>query len=98
MYGEDADLLLGLAGSHEVDTAINLCENRVVSTHSDVLSRKKHRPALPNDDIAGLHDFAAEPLHSQSLRVAVAPVTGTAACFLVCYCICLLIREIKLKI
>src|ERR1700691_6110431 len=60
-------------------------EQRMVRPDPDVHARAIHGAALANQDIAGEHIFTAELLHTQTLRVRVAAVASTAACFFVCH-------------
>jgi hypothetical protein len=65
--GRNADLSLVLSGSHEVDSAVNFCEKRMVATHSDVRSGRKYSSALPHKDVTSPYRLASESLHTQSL-------------------------------
>ena len=50
-------------------------EQRVVAAQPDVNARVELRAALPNEDAAGLHDFAAVTLDAEHLRLGVSTVS-----------------------
>jgi hypothetical protein len=43
------------------------------------------RPALAHKDTARGNQLAAEPLHTQALRIAVTTVSGTSTAFFMCH-------------
>src|SRR5687767_71766 len=69
----------------ELDPAVLQREQRVVRAHADVVACAVRRAALAHQDVAGQHLLAAELLDAEPLRLGLAPVLGTAACFLVCH-------------
>src|SRR3954451_10567810 len=69
----------------ELDGAGGGREQRVVAAPADVEARMEVGAALPDEDLAGLDDLAAEPLHTQPLRVGVTPVAGGRGALLVCH-------------
>src|SRR4051812_34988102 len=73
------------APTTELHRAGRECEQRVVATPADVLARVEVRPALTDQDLAGVDLLAAEPLHTQALRVGVAPVPAGRRTLLVCH-------------
>src|SRR5262245_34496448 len=69
----------------ELDAARLEREQRVVGADAHVLARAVRRAALAHEDVAGEDFLAAELLHAEPLRLGLAAVLGTAACFLVCH-------------
>src|SRR5215472_468057 len=76
------------AGAVEGDLAADRREDGVILAYAGVGAGMKLGAALAQDDVARQHDLAAEALHAQALAGAVAPVAGTAACFLMCHGSC----------
>src|SRR5690606_19489357 len=60
-------------------------EQRVVSTAADVDTGVELGPALPDKDLAGVHDLAAEALDPKTLGVGVTTVAGAGCALLVCH-------------
>src|SRR3954449_2088587 len=60
-------------------------EQRVVAAAAHAETRVEVRAALPDDDLAGLHDLAAEALDAEPLGVGVAAVAGGRSALLVCH-------------
>ncbi len=60
-------------------------EKCVVAAAADVDAGMEVRAALPDDDLAGLDDLAAEALDAEALRVGVATVARGAGALLVCH-------------
>jgi hypothetical protein len=58
----------------ESDEAGRLGEEGVVLAQPDVQARSKSQAALTHEDRSARHEIAVEPLHAQSLRLAVAAV------------------------
>src|ERR1700683_5497711 len=77
-------MLVGTLDAH-LNNALGVPERRMVRPDPDIHARAIHGAALENQDITGEHIFTAELLHTQTLRVRVAAVAGTAACFFVCH-------------
>src|SRR5580700_3938401 len=76
---DDVDMLAVPRGG-EADLTLDDREDRVVLAHHDADAGIELRPALADDDVARHDRLAAEALHTQTLRVRVAPVprgTGT---------------------
>ena len=67
--------------SSNLTRAVDLGEERVVLAEPDVQARTEPAPALTHEDRSAGHDVAVEALDAEPLRVAVAPVTGTALSF-----------------
>ena len=65
----------------EFNGAGRKCEQRVVFAAADIGARVEVRSALADDDLAGADNLTAETLDAQTLRVAVASVSG-AGCTL----------------
>src|SRR5204862_898006 len=65
----------------EADVAVDQCENSVITTEADVLSRQKFRAALADDDVAGHDQLAAESFYTETLANAVAAVLDAALSF-----------------
>ena len=61
--------------------AVDLGEQRVVLAEPDVEAGTEPAAALAHEDRSAGHDVAVEPLDAEALRVAVAPVAGTALSF-----------------
>ena len=74
----DADELAETAAIAKYDDAGDLGEQRVVLAAADVLAGLVDGAALPHQDGAARHHFAAEGLHAQALGIGIAPVLGTA--------------------
>ena len=81
--GTDADHAAVRAVIGELHVARDLGEERVVLAAADVQARLEAAAALAHEDRAAGHEVAVEPLDAQPLRVAVAPVAGTALSFFV---------------
>src|SRR5450631_2556263 len=60
-------------------------EERVILADADVGAGMERRPALANQDRAGVHLLAAVCLEAEALRLGIAAVAGRPACFLVCH-------------
>ena len=60
-------------------------EQRVVLAAADAVARVELGAALPDDDLAGLDDLAAEALDAQALGVGVATVAGAGCALFVCH-------------
>src|SRR3712207_7203242 len=58
--------------------------NDTATTEIYTLSLHDALPILPDDDLAGLDDLAAEALHAEALGVRVATVAGRRCALLVC--------------
>ena len=59
----------------ELDTAIYLRKQGVVSSHTDVIAGMNLGATLAHDDIAGWHKLTAKTLDAEPLGIGVAPVT-----------------------
>src|SRR3712207_9126690 len=59
--------------------------NDTATTEIYTLSLHDALPILPDDDLAGLDDLAAEALHAEALGVRVATVAGRRCALLVCH-------------
>src|SRR3954453_12378079 len=69
----------------ELDGAGGGREQRVVAASADVEAGVEVGAALANENLAGVDDLAAEPLHTEPLRVGVTPVAGGRCALLVCH-------------
>jgi len=67
-----------LAVIFEADLAVRFRVEGVVLAQPDVEAGFESTPLLPHEDRSTGHDVAVVPLDAQALRVAVAPVAGTA--------------------
>src|SRR6185436_3316632 len=76
--GGDADESAGVALVFEIHNTGDLGEQRVVFADADIQTRLELRASLPDKNRAAADELAAEALHAQSLRIAVASVSGTA--------------------
>ena len=65
---------LAAALDTELDGARRRREQRVVATAADVDARMEVGAALADDDLAGLHDLATEPLDAESLGIGITTV------------------------
>ena len=65
-------------GAIESHLSVDQRENRVIATEPDVLAGQKLRPALPDDDVARDHGFAAKFFHAEPFADAVAAVLDAA--------------------
>src|SRR6476620_3697548 len=60
-------------------------EQRVVATAADPVAGVEVGAALPDNDLAGVHQLAAEPLDSQPLSIRVPTVARRGCALLVCH-------------
>src|SRR3954451_12446168 len=74
-----------LARLAKAQGSVALGEDRVVLADPRSGARAEARPALADDDHAGLHGLAVEQLDAEALRIRVAAVPGRAKTFLVCH-------------
>src|SRR5674536_24032 len=81
---DDADGLAATLGV-EQHRARREREQRVVATAADSVPRVEVRPALPNDDLAGLDHLPAVPLDAEALGVGVPAVPAGGRALLVCH-------------
>jgi hypothetical protein len=65
----------------ELDRPVDLREERIVFAETDVEPRAEPPPALPHEDRSTGDDVAVVAFDAEALRVAVAPVPGTALTF-----------------
>src|SRR5438067_3278902 len=72
----DADIFAAEAAVAECHAAVLKREQRVVLADSDIGAGIPAGTALTHDDVAGANRFAAELLHAEALRLAVAAVAG----------------------
>src|SRR5512143_4071262 len=90
-------LTSGFGSDHADDTALEAAfllefhltisgrEQRVVASTADVVAGMKLSAALTHDDVACEYCLTAELLQTQPLRMRIATVAGTTACFFVCH-------------
>src|SRR3954447_12987618 len=71
----DADRLAAAPVTEE-HVALGQREQRVVATAADEIARVELRAPLAQDDLAGVDQLTAEPLHTETLSVGVAAVAG----------------------
>jgi hypothetical protein len=62
--------------SSEVHRARSQCEQRVVATSTDIVTRVEVGPALPNNNLARLHLFTTEAFDAEPLRIGVAAISS----------------------
>src|SRR6185295_9273299 len=60
-------------------------EQRVVATAADAVAGVEVRAALPDNDLAGVHQLAAKPLDAQPLSIRVPTVARRGCALLVCH-------------
>src|SRR5580700_4024291 len=72
----------------ELDLPGHQGEQRVVVAAADTLARVEVRATLPDDNLARVHELAAEALHAKPLRVGVATVAAGRRALLVCHLCC----------
>jgi len=60
-------------------------EQSVIATTAHAVTRVEVGAALPDDDLASIHELTAKPLHSKPLSVGVSTVTCRGRAFLVCH-------------
>jgi hypothetical protein len=65
----------------EADVAVNQRENRVIAAEADVFARQKLCSALPDNDVAGHDQLAAESFYTEPFTNAVAAVLNAALSF-----------------
>src|SRR5215472_1038045 len=86
LRGDDADDgFASGARDFELDFAVDQRVQRVVLADTDVDAGMHSRSTLTNDDGAGGDGLATVGFDAQTLRVRIAAVTRTAACFFVCH-------------
>src|SRR4051794_25557196 len=73
----------------ELDSAGGDGEQGVVAAAAQVGAGVEVGAALADDDLARIHDLAAEALHAEALRVRVTTVASGARALLVCHVRCL---------
>src|SRR5882762_3811601 len=83
----DADLHSLLVLMLEFHLSINGGEQRVIRCPPHVAPRMKLGPALAHDDAARGHEFPAEALHAEVLRIGVAAVARGADALLMSHAI-----------
>src|ERR1051325_4053792 len=83
---DDRDLAAVLAVILEADLAVDLRVQRVILAQAHIEARLEAAPLLPHEDRTAGHEVAVVPLHTQALRVAVAPVAGTALPLFMSHC------------
>ena len=69
----------------EGDRSVNQCENRMVFSQTNIVSRFVKRTALADDDIAGFGELAAVNLYTQSFAFGFTTVLRTTYTFFVCH-------------
>jgi hypothetical protein len=74
----DADELANPAAIAKLDNAGDLGEQGVVFAPAHVLAGLEGCAALPDNDGTAGHQLTAKHLHTEPLRVGIAPVFGTA--------------------
>jgi len=60
-------------------------KNRIVGTHSYILTRMELGPTLTNNNFTCLDKLAAKTLHTQTLGVGITTIAGASATFLMCH-------------
>ena len=83
--GHYAHIGLVLALLAERYRSVNECEQRVVLTHTYILTGVVYRTTLADDDVAGLSELTAEQLDTESLALRLTAVLRTTYTFLVCH-------------
>jgi len=81
LCGLDADEAAGAAFVFELDDAGDLGEKRVVLADADVHAGLKLCAALAHENGSAADQLAAEPLHTQTLRITVPAVSRAADAF-----------------
>jgi hypothetical protein len=61
------------------------CEQRVIAAAADTVAWVEVRTALPDDDLAGVDQLAAEPFDAEPLRIRVPTISGRRRSLLVCH-------------
>src|SRR5205823_6234856 len=72
-----------MAGARENFYFVDQREQGPVASGADIPAGNEFRPALPDEDAARRHGFAAKPFYSEPFADAVASVAVTAAAFFV---------------
>ena len=81
--GIDADLLLGLAQTFELNDAIHLCVQGIIVADADILAGMEFSSTLTNENVSREHKLAICALYAKALCMAVTAVTGGAHSLLV---------------
>lgn len=69
----------------EFHDAIGFCEERIVASTTDILTRKKLGSALAYKDTAARNYLSAEALHTEALCIAVAAIPRASHSFFMCH-------------
>src|SRR5690606_25099568 len=77
---EDRYVDFGVGAGFERDGAVGEGIERVIDAHADTAARMPLGPALPDEDVAGEHGFAAEFLDAEAPASRIATVAGRTAC------------------
>lgn len=67
----------------KLDDPVNLCEQSVILTQSDVYTRVELSSTLSDEDVTGANGFTREALDPSPLGFAVPSVVGTSTSFFV---------------
>src|SRR5438270_2529266 len=78
-------LALVRQGLLKLDVPVDQGIERIVPAHAHVDTRLPARATLAEDDTAGRQVLAAEFLHAESLRLAIAPIARATHSLLVCH-------------
>ena len=71
---DNTNHFLGLAEAIKLHDAIDFREEGIISATTDVLTRKKLRSALTDENTAGSHELSTKTLYSEALRITLAAV------------------------
>src|SRR5262249_1688447 len=69
----------------DLQGALGHRDQRAVAATADQVARVELRAALADQDLAGIDQLTAEPLHAEPLRVGVATVARAGRTLLVCH-------------
>ncbi len=69
----------------EFDHAIGQCEQREITTHTDIKARMVYCSALTDDDVSGDSGLTAEDFYAKALALRVTAVFYAAFPFFVCH-------------
>ena len=85
-YRFDRDKTTHLAAVRKLDDAINLREQGVIGTATDVLAGLERCAALTYEDRTPSDNLATKTLYAQPLCIGVTAIFGASQTFLMCHC------------
>ena len=69
----------------ELDVSVDLGEERIIATPTDVEPRMELRSPLTHDNLSRGHELTAEALYTEALGYRIATVLGASSTFFMCH-------------